>query len=260
LNFTGTIQNWDEAVLTSASNTLSSIGSFLPSLIGAIVILVVGFIAANLVGALVTRVLVSLRFNQLADRVEINSFIRNTGARTSAAELVGKLGYWFVLIVAFLAAADTLGLHQVTAILGNIIFYVPNVIVAMVVLVTGALVGDLLANVVRGTLRSASLETAETLARVTRWIVIIFAVLLAMDQLKITPNLIEILFSGFVAALALALGLSFGLGGQSWAAGILAELTKQSKEVIDSRADAKSETRRSGTRTPSATSRRRGRR
>jgi len=233
VGITTTIQNWDQAVLTSASNVLTSIGNFLPSLIGAIVILVVGFIAANLVGALVTRILVALRFNQLADRVEINNFIRKTGVQSTAADIVGKLGYWFVLVVALLAAADTLGLHQLTSILGNILFYIPNVVVAIFILVAGALLGEHLANVTKGTMHAASLSTAETVAKITRWAVIVFAVLLAMDQLKITPQLVEILFAGFVAALALALGLAFGLGGQRWAARVLDELTRQGEAVAN---------------------------
>lgn len=225
MNLTTTIQTWDQAVLTSASNILSSIGNFLPSLFGATIILVVGFIAANLVDALVTRVLASLRFNELSDRLEINQFIRNTGARLTAAEVVGKLGYWFVLITAFLAAADTLGLSQVAAVLGNILLYIPNVVVAIVIVLAGALLGDFSANLVRGTVRTARVTTAETLARITRWSILVFAGLLALEQLGIAAALIQTLFTGFVAALALAAGLAFGLGGKDWANGVLSDLT-----------------------------------
>lgn len=232
LNLTTTIQTWDEAVLTSATNILTSIGNFIPSLLGAIVILVVGFIAANLIDTLVTKLLVSVRFNQLADRLEVNRFLRNTGARLTAAEVVGKIGYWFILITAFLAAADTLGLKQVSAILGNILLYIPNVVVAIVIVMVGALLGDLLANLVRGTVRTASISTADSLAKITRWSILVFAGLLALEQLGIANRLIEILFTGFVAALAVALGLSFGLGGQAWAKGILEDLTRKGEEVV----------------------------
>jgi small-conductance mechanosensitive channel len=243
MTITGAIQNWDQAVLTSASNVLSSIGNFLPSLIGAIVILAVGFIAANLVGALLTRVLVGLRFNDLADRLEVNRFIRNTGVRLTAAEVVGQLGYWFVLITAFLAAADTLGLRQVSALLGNVLLYIPNVIVAIVILLAGALIGDLVANVVRGTVRTARVTTAETLARVTRWAIMVFAVLLALDQLGIASRFIETLFTGFVAALAIAMGLSFGLGGQRWAASALETLTRTGSEVAEAARETRAQAR-----------------
>lgn len=236
MNLTTTIQSWDQAVLTSATNILSSIGSFIPSLLGAIVILVIGFIAANLVGALVTRLLIALRFDALADRLEVNRFIRNTGVRLTAAEAVGQLGYWFVLITSFLAATDILGLKQVSAILGNILLYIPNVVVAIVILLAGALLGDFSANVVRGTVRTAQVATAETLARLTRWSIIVFAILLSLEQLGIANRLVEILFTGFVAALAIALGLSFGLGGQSWARGILEELTRRGEEVAQAAA------------------------
>ena len=232
MSIVSTIQNWDEAVLTSATNVLSSVGNFLPSLLGAIVILIIGFIAANLVGAIITRFLVALRFNQVADRAEVNRFIRNAGVQLTAAEIVGQLGYWFVMITAFLAAADTLGLHQVSAILGSILFYIPNVIVAVVIIVAGALVADLLANLVRGAVRTASTATGRTLARITKWSVLVFAALLALEQLGIAQKLVETLFTGFVAALAIAFGLAFGLGGQRWAAGVLDELTKRGEEEI----------------------------
>lgn len=233
LNLTTTIQTWDQAVLTSATNILSSIGSFVPSLLGAIVILVVGFIAANLVDALVTKVLVSVRFNELADRLEVNRFIRNTGARLTAAEGVGKIGYWFVLITAFLAAADTLGLKQVAAVLGNILLYIPNVVIAIVIMLAGALLGDFSANIVRGTVRTARVGTANTLSKITRWSIVVFAGLLALEQLGIGTRFIETLFNGVVGALAIALGLSFGLGGQRWAQGVLQEITERGEEVAE---------------------------
>lgn len=233
MNITSTIQTWDEAVLTSATNILSSVGNFLPALIGAIVILVVGFIAANLVDALITRVLVAVRFNDLSDRLEVNRFLRNTGVRTTAAEVVGKLGYWFVLITAFLAASDTLGLNQVSAILSNILLYIPNVVVAAIILLAGALLGDLTANVVRGTVRTARVGTADTLSKVTRWAIVVFSGLLALEQLGVATRLIEILFTGFVAALAIAAGLAFGMGGQGWARGVLDELTRRSEEIAE---------------------------
>ena len=229
MGLTTTIQNWDQAVLTSGTNVLSSIGSFLPSLIGAIVILVIGFIAANIVGALIARILVSLRFNVLADHLEVTRVIKNSGVKSPASEIIGQIGYWFVLIIALLAASDTLGLHQVSVILGNILLYIPNVVVAIIILMIGALFGDLLSNVVRGTVKTASITTSETLAHITRWAVVVFAVLLAMEQLGIAPMLIEILFTGIVAALAIAFGLSFGLGGQKWSAEVLEYLSKQVK-------------------------------
>jgi hypothetical protein len=241
LNIVSTIQNWDEAVLTSATNVLSSAGNFLPSLLGSILILVIGFIAANLVGALIARFLAALRFNQIADKAEINHFIHNAGVRLTAAEIVGQLGYWFVLTTAFLAAADTLGLRQVSVILGNILLYIPNVIVAIIIVVAGALVADLLSNLVRGAVRTASAATGETLARIARWSVLVFVSLLALEQLGIAQRLIETLFTGFVAAFALAFGLAFGLGGQRWAARVLEELSRKGEEVVEARRESSQE-------------------
>lgn len=235
MSIVSTIQNWDEAVLTSATNVLTSIGNFLPALVGAIVILIIGFIAANLIGAIVTRFLVALRFNQIADKAEVNRFIFNAGVRMTAAEIVGQLGYWFVLITAFLAAADTLGLHQVSVILGSILFYIPNVVVAVVIIVAGALVADLLSNLVRGAVRTASTATGQTIARITKWSILAFAALLALEQLGIAQKLVETLFTGLVAALAIAFGLAFGLGGQRFASSILDELTKRGEEEIKAR-------------------------
>jgi Conserved TM helix len=241
LSVVSTIQNWDEAVLASATSVLSSIGNFLPALVGAVVILVVGFIAANLVGALITRLLLTLRFNQVADKAEINRFISNAGVGLTAVEIVGQLGYWFVLITGFLAAADTLGLHQVSSILANILFYIPNVIVAIVIIVAGVLVADLLSNLVRGAVRTASSATGVTLARITKWSVLTFVSLLALEQLGIAQRLIETLFTGFVAAFAIAFGLAFGLGGQRWASGVLDELTRRGEEAVESRKVVKQE-------------------
>lgn len=210
-----------QAILTAFSQALSAFFSFIPRLIGAVIVLLIGWLIGRLVGTLVTRGLRMIKFDSVAERAEISEFLRNAGVRMDPAAVVGALARWFIYLIFWQAAAGILGFPQITQILNGIIAFIPRIVVALVILLVGALAGTLLARVVRGSLKTAHFGDADILANIARFAVIAFAVVAALSQLEIAPAIVNTLWMATVGAVALAFALAFGLGARD-AAGSLA--------------------------------------
>jgi Conserved TM helix len=215
------VTTWGDAIFVALTNALNDLMLFLPRLLGALVILLVGWLIAKAVEALVSRGLRAVRFNQVADRAEIDQFLVRAGVNLDPASVVGKLAYWFLLLIFIGAAFNTFGLTQVNTIINQIIAYIPNVVVALVVLLVGALLATFVGNLVRGASGSARVGDPNLLASLARGAVIAFAFLIALNQLQIGEAIVNTLFMATVGMIALAGALAFGLGGRDVAARIL---------------------------------------
>jgi flagellar biosynthesis protein FliQ len=202
------------AVLTAFSQALGSFFAFIPKLVGAIIVLLIGWLVGRLVGKLVTQGLRAVKFDQVAERAEVGSFLRNAGVRMDPAAVVGALARWFIYIVFWQAAASILGFPQLTQILNEVLAFIPRVIVALVILLVGALAGTLLARVVRGSLRTANFGDADLLAAIARYGVIAFAVVAALSQIDIAPAIVNTLWTAVIGGVALAFALAVGLGSR----------------------------------------------
>ena len=145
-----TVTSWGDAVFLALSGAVFDILGFIPRLLGALVILFVGWLVARLVEGLVTRGLRAVRFNQVAQRAEIDEFLNKAGVRLDPAAVVGKLAYWFLFLIFIGAAFNSFGLTQVNTVINQIVAFLPNVVVALVVLLVGALLATFAGNLVRG--------------------------------------------------------------------------------------------------------------
>jgi mechanosensitive ion channel-like protein len=208
------IQDWGTAIFNALSNAVNLILTFIPRLIGFLVILIVGLIIAALVERALTFLLRKVGFDRMSDRIGLTRFEQRMGVKMDAAGVLGKIVYWFIVLIFLVPAADALGVPAVSNILNQLVAYIPNVFVAILVLFLGALAGTVVADLVRGTVASANIGNPNIFAGIARWAIIGFAALVALEQLKITPDLINELFGAIVLALAIAFGLAFGLGGQ----------------------------------------------
>jgi len=208
------VTGWGDTIMGALAGALAGFMAFIPNLVGALVILLVGWIIAKVLSALVTKALRVIRFNQIADRAEIDQFLDKAGVRMDPAAVVGTLAYWFLMLVFLGAAFNTLGLQQLTNGLNAIIGYIPNVVVAMVMLLVGALLANFVANLVRGTAGSARVGDPNLLATVARGAIMVFALMMALDQLQIAPTIIQTLWTALIGAVAVAGALAFGLGGR----------------------------------------------
>jgi hypothetical protein len=208
------IQDWGTAIFNAFANAVNLILTFIPRLIGFLIILIVGLIIAALVAKAVTMLLRKVGFDRMADRIGLTRFEQRMGVKMDAAGILGKIVYWFIVLIFLVPAADALGVPAVSNVLNSLVAYIPNVFVAILVLFLGALAATVVADLVRGVVASANIGNPNIFAGIARWAIIGFAVLIALEQLKVAPDLINELFGAVVAAVAIAFGLAFGLGGQ----------------------------------------------
>ena len=212
------ITNWSEAMLASLSGAASLFLATIPRLIGFAIILIAGWIIASLIEKAVVAVLRAVRFNILAERSGVAGFIQKSNMRSDATGAMGVIVRWFVRLIALVVAFDALGLVAISEILHQLLMWLPNVVVALVVLGIGGLAANALAKLVMGAAAEGGLKRPDLLAKVARYAVWAFTFMVAVNQLGIATSLINILLMAAAGAVALALGLSFGLGGRDTAA------------------------------------------
>ena len=173
------------------------------------------------------RIVKTIHIDQAISRIGINRKLKDAGISINLAFFFGELVKWFLVLVFLMAATDILGLVQVTNFLNSIVLYIPNVVVATIILTIAFLLGNFTYTVVRGSTRAAGVMSATLLATLIKWAIMIFGLLAALIQLGIATSLVNTLFIGLVAALSLAAGLAFGLGGKDEAALILQKLREE---------------------------------
>lgn len=215
------ITNWGSAVLTSFSAALALVFNFIPKLIGALVILLIGWLIASALNKALTFILRRIGFDRVSNRIGLTRFEQQMGLRMDTAEILGKILYWFVFLIFLIPALNSLGLTSVSTILNTIIAFIPNVFVAILVLFLGSLAATFVADIVRGATANARIGNPNIFSNIARYAILAFAVLIALEQLNIAPALLNILFTAIVGATALAFGLAFGLGGQDAARRLL---------------------------------------
>jgi small-conductance mechanosensitive channel len=209
------INTWSEVLTNSFQNLGTAVAVFLPNLLIAILIIVLGWALGSLVGRIVDRIVRSIKLDEGLRRAGLEEIVKRGGINLNTGKFLGGLIKWFIIIVFLIPALSTLGLTQVTIFLQQVVlYYLPQVIVAVLILLVAGVLGDFMQKVVTTSSRTAEVRTAHLLGNVTKWAIWVFAILVALSQLGIASDFIHTLFTGFVVALSLALGLSFGLGGQ----------------------------------------------
>lgn len=223
---TTNLELWGNAISTSVNDVLIRLADFIPNLVGAVLILIVGWLIAMLLENLVDRVLRIINIPRLFERARVEDLVKRTGTSRDTVGLLAGLVKWIVYIATFLAAADVLGLEGVSDFLNKVLAYTPSVVAAVAIILVGGILAQFLAEVVRGAVSAANLGYASFLGGVTRWSIWIFAILTALFQLGVAAPIIQTLFTGLVAAFSIAIGLAFGLGGQKTAADVLEKVRK----------------------------------
>jgi Conserved TM helix len=215
------VTEWSDAMFTSLAAAMALLFSAIPKIIGFVLIIVAGWFIASLIERGLAALLRTIKFNELSERAGLSDFIRKMGVSTDAAGMIGLVVKWFVRLIALVVAFDALGLPAVSEVLRQLLLWLPNVVVALVVLVIGGLAARALGNVVRGAASEAGLSNANFLSKAAAVVVWAFAIVVAVNQLGIATELVNTLFMAIVGALALSLGLAFGLGGRETAAEIV---------------------------------------
>ncbi len=215
------VDNWGQAFLKAISDAFSKLFSFLPDLIGALLILWIGFFIAKLLGRLVADILRKVRFNQAADKAGMSRFAQSAGVKQDASGIMGEIVKWFFRLIALVAAFSVLQLPALNMAIIGILNFIPKLIVALVIMLIGALLANVVAEFVKGAVSQSGVGNGNVFSSVARYAILYIAGVTALSQLEVAPAIIDTLWIGTIAALALAVGLAFGLGGRETAARIL---------------------------------------
>jgi hypothetical protein len=213
--------NWSDAMMASLAGAASMFLTAVPRLVGFAIILIVGWIIGSLIEKAVVAVLRAVHFHVLAERSGLAGFVQKSNIRHDAAGTLGIVVKWFIRLIALVVAFDALGLPAVSDVLRQLLMWLPNLVVALVVLVIGGIGANALSTLVRGSAAEGEIDRPDVLAKVAKYGVWAFAIIVAINQVGIATSLINILLMAAAGAVALALGLSFGLGGRDTAAAIV---------------------------------------
>ncbi len=200
---------------------LAEVGAFLPKLAVAIVVLLAGWLIAKAVRFAAVRGLRAVNFNVLTERAGIDGFLQQGGIGRDTTELTGALAYWLVILGAVLVASNGLGLTYVTDVVSRVVLFLPRVFLALLIIVFGAYFARFVAGSVLAFCRNVDVRDADLLARIAQYAILVFVVLIAIEQLQIGGDIVRHTFLILLAGLVLALALAFGLGGQKWAGELL---------------------------------------
>lgn len=224
------MQIWGEAIAMSLTSLWQRFIDFVPALVGALLTFLIGWAVASTVGKLAEKFAKTLRVDRAMEKVGFDGKILGGDSQMTASSFFGGLIRWFLILVFLMAASDILNLNQVTVFLDSVLTYIPNVIVAVVILATVFLIGNFVFNIVKGSTRAAGVMSATVLAKISKWAIIIFGIFAALIQLGVAVSLVNTIFVGIVAMLSIAGGLAFGLGGRDEAALILRKIREEISE------------------------------
>lgn len=209
------LNTWGEVLILSFQNLWVGVVGFVPNLVISVVILIFGWFVGALFGRAISQVFKSLKVDGALRRAGLESFLRRGGIDLDSGAFIGGLVKWFVIVIFLVAALDVLGLSEVNSFLQTVVLgYLPRVLVAALVLLVAGAIGDVTGRIVVTSARTAGIGSAHFVGVVAKWSIWIFAILVALSQLGIAAEFSQTLFTGVIIAVSLALGLSFGLGGQ----------------------------------------------
>lgn len=213
------IDTWVLVLNQAFNNLFYGLITYLPYLLGAVVIFVIGWLIGIGLGRVVAQIVDALRVDQALRAAGVDKVVERAGFKLSAGNFLGGLVKWFFVVVFLVASLEVLGLTQVTLFLQTVVLgYLPQVIAAVLILLVAAVIAEAAQRLVAGSAKAAHLASANLLGSVARWSIWVFAILAALAQLQVATAFVQTLFTGIVVAVALAVGLSFGLGGQQAAA------------------------------------------
>ncbi len=215
-----------------SSQTLTEISLFLPRLFGALLILVIGAAIAKACKRIVVKVLEAMMVSKLLRNTPIEHFIQNTEVSQKAEEIVGSVVYWLIMLIVVHTTVAVLGLAPVSAVLDQVLGYIPNIFSAVLVLFFGLLLAGVVESLVKAAIKSIDGKSSRLLAKIASYLVVTISVLVAVSELGIAREFITILFVGFVAMLALGIGLAVGLGGQDIVRLMLKEWYEKTRKEV----------------------------
>lgn len=219
--------SWTDILFSSFNSLWQSFVSWGPNFLAALIVFILGLAVASGIGRLVENVVDALKIDTLIERMGARPFFDRAGLRIDSGRFLGQLVMWFFVLVFLLASTDILGLSSVSLALRQLLGYVPNVIVAAIIVLAAVVLANFLQRLTQAAAGGANLKAANLAGAIVKWSVFVFGFLAALAQLQVASSIVNILVTGFVAMLAISGGLAFGLGGKEYAAELLEKLRKE---------------------------------
>ena len=223
------LKNWVDVLVRSLQNLWVLVVSFLPSLIGALILIIIGLIIAAVLERIAERVIYYLKLDSVLRRVGVEAYLERAHLELNVGHFLGKIVYWFIALAFVLAASDVLGFNTLSGYISTVLQYIPSVLVAVLIMLATLVVANFLRGLVRASVLSARLHAAKALGTVTWWAIVIFGLLTALLQLGVAVTIINTVITGLIAMLALAGGLAFGLGGRDYAEHLIGRLREETE-------------------------------
>ena len=224
------VLDWYYVTIQALQNLWQGFLSFIPVLLGAIIVFVIGWFISVGVGKLITEILKRVKFNQIFEKGGWKSALEKAEIKVDPSGFIGAIIKWILVIVFLLAAVEILGLIQFAGFLKSVLAYLPNVIVASLIFVVTVILVDIVEKIVRAAVESIKVGYGAMVSAVIKWSIWVFALLAILHQLGIAKPFMETLFTGLVAMLVISLGIAFGLGGKDVAAEILQDVKRKLKD------------------------------
>lgn len=215
-----------EILLDSLKSIWQSFIEFLPTLLAAIIVFIIGWLIAIFLGKVANRIVKTIKLDLLLVKLGFRKALAKAKLKLDSGKFFDELVKWFFIIVFLMTAVDILGLKEVTLFLKTILFYLPNVIIAAIVLLAAVIIANFMQRLVRASADAAGLSSSGAVGGIVKWAILVFGFVIALTQLGIATTLIQTIVIGLIAMFALAGGLAFGLGGKNWAAGILEKIKR----------------------------------
>lgn len=225
------VQTWLSVLQQSFQSLAAGVIAFIPNLVFAVVIFIIGWVIGSLVAKLVEQAFKAIKVDHALKAAGVDDVVSRAGWNLNSGRFIGMLVQWFVIVIFLVASLEILGLTQVTVFLQQVVLlYLPQVIVAALILVVAAVVAGVADRVIRGGAMAAGVTSANLAGTMARYAIWIFAILTALGQLGVATPFVQTLFTGIVVALSLAFGLAFGLGGQEAAARTIERVRSEIKQ------------------------------
>lgn len=229
------VYTWATIFVATLETIAMGIAYILPQILLALVLVILGAVVGAGIGRLIARGVTALKVDQVLESAGVAGLVAKTGHTLKTGVILGGLVQWFVILVFVVAALDVLGLDQVNQFLREVVLsYLPRVVVAVLILLAAALVAEFVSRVVVGASRAADVSSHYLLGTIAKIAIWSFAILAALNELKVAEAFVQTLFTGIVVALSLASGLAFGLGGRDAAARYIDHVTSELKKKSDS--------------------------
>lgn len=220
--------NFVDTLSMSARGVGNSFVDVAATVVVAVIVFVVGWLVGVLVSRVIEQVVKAIKLDTLLKTAGVDDLVSKMGVKLNSGRFLGELARWYVIVVALILSFDIIGLYQVTSFLSGIaIGYLPQVISAVLILIIAAVIAEAMRKIVVASAKGAGVSSANFVGSVTKWAIWIFAILAALFQLGIAATFIQTIFTGVIVALALALGLSFGLGGQDAARDFISKVKSE---------------------------------